>query len=345
MTRTAYNGTSRGRAIFLACASLFAACFACTIARADNRPGDAIGVIEGEAISVDGPMTVEVVRGQVKTVLRSGSDVHVKAGQARIDLAEGGQIMICGPAHFSVLKAGGAITLALDSGTIHAVVGAEVSLNIYTPQIQAHPISIGDGAEDVLVGLDSAGAMCIRANKGAVRVEQQLTGQSVLVPQSGDVSLTNGQIESLRAATGHCVCTMQAVIKPMIPQVEVSQLATMDEIKKKAAEPKAPATQENVPQVAQPEEPVYQVFMPPLRYDAKSKVQADFDPNLIILVRRVRVRPTLIFQGRVDGDPVVARAASPAPPPSSLLKPQKPADDSTWTRVKTYFRKLWSPST
>jgi hypothetical protein len=319
--------------------------FACPRARADNRPGDAIGVIEGEAISVDGPMTVEVVRGQVKTVLRSGSDVHVKTGQARIDLIEGGQIMICGPAHFSVLKAGGAITLALDTGTIHAVVGAEVFLNIYTPQIQAHPISIGNGAEDLLVGLDGAGAMCVRANKGAVRVEQQLTGQSVVVPQSGDVSLTNGQIESLRAATGNCVCAMQSVIKPMIPQVEVSQLATTEEIKKKAVEPKTPPTQENAPQVAQPDEPVYQVFMPPLRYDAKSKIQAEFDPNLIILVRRVRVRPTLIFQGRVDGDPVMARAAGPAPPPNSLPKAQKPAEASTWTRVKTYFRKLWSPST
>ncbi len=345
MTSTAHNGISSGRAIPLACAFLFAACFACPMARADNRPGDAIGVIEGEAISVDGPMTVEVVRGQVKTVLRSGSDVHVKAGQARIDLVDGGQIMICGPAHFSVLKAGGAITLALDTGTIHAVVSSEVSLNIYTPQIQAHPISIGNGSEDLLVGLDSAGAMCIRANKGAVRVEQQLTGQSVLVPQSGDVSLTNGQIESLRAASGHCVCNMQAVIKPMIPQVEVSQLATEDEIKKKAVEPKAAGTQENIPQIAQPEEPVYQVFMPPLRYDGKSKVQAEFDPNLIILVRRVRVRPTLIFQGRVDGNPIVARAAGPAPPLNSLPNPQKPAEASTWTRVKTYFRKLWSPST
>lgn len=345
MTGMANNRTSRGRAIFLAFVGAFAASFAAANARADNPPGDAIGVIEGEAISVDGPMTVEVVRGQVKTVLRSGSDIHVKSGQARIDLVEGGQIMICGPAHFSMLKAGGAITLALDTGTIHAVVGAEVSLNIYTPQIQAHPISIGNGAEDVLVGLDSAGAMCIRANKGAVRVEQQLSGQSVLVPQSGDVSLTNGQIESLRAATGHCVCAMQSVLKPMMPAVEISQLASSEEVKKKAAEPASPTAQERAPQSAQPDEPIYQVFMPPLRYDAKSKVQAEFDPNLIILVRRVRVRPTLIFQGRVEGDPLVAEAASPASAPTSLSKLQKPPEVSTWTRVKTYFRKLWSPST
>jgi len=345
LTSRANKRTSRGIASFLLGAVLFAAPFATPAISTDNPPGDAIGVIEGEAISVDGPMTVEVVRGQVKTVLRSGSDVHVKSGQARIDLVDGGQVMICGPAHFSMLKAGGAITVALDTGTIHAVVGSEVSLNIYTPQIQAHPISIGNGAEDLLVGLDSAGAMCIRANKGAVRVEHQLTGQSVIVPQSGDVSLTNGQIESLRASTGHCVCAMQSVIKPMTPAVEISQLATTEEVKKKVAELKAPVQAENKDQEAQSDEPVYQVFMPPLRYDAKTKVQAEFDPNLIILVRRVRVRPTLIFQGRVEGDPIVARAASPAPPASTLAKPQKPPEVSTWSRVKTYFRKLWSPST
>ncbi|HXA81487.1 MAG TPA: hypothetical protein VNY56_00185 [Methylomirabilota bacterium] len=344
MTSAASNRISRGIASFLGCAAVFAACFAGLVAHADNPPADAIGVIEGEAITVDGPMSVEVVRGQVKTILRSGSDVHVKAGQARIDLVEGGQIMICGPAHFSMLKAGGAITLALDSGTIHAAIGSEVSLNIYTPQIQAHPISIGNGAEDILVGLDSAGAMCIRANKGAVRIEQQLTGQSVLVPQSGDVTLANGQVESLRPAQGHCACAMQSVMKPMTTGTEISQLATKEDLKKKGAEIKSPAPQEDPAQSEQSDGPVYQVFMPPLHYDAKSKAQSDFDPNLIILVRRVRVRPTLIFQGRVDGDPVVAQGSGPASvktPPT----PQKPTEDSTWSRVKTYFRKLWSPST
>jgi len=74
-------------------------------------------------------------------------------------------------------------------------------------------------------------------------------------------------------------------------------------------------------------------------------VQDDFDPNLIILVRRVRVRPTLIFQGRVEGDAVVAQAASPANSAKSPAAPQAAPETSTWTRVKTYFRKLWSPST
>ena len=309
----------------------------------ENPSTDTVGVIEGEAISVDGPMNVEVVNGQVKTVLRIGSKVNVKSGEARIELVEGGQIVICGPAHFSVLKAAGALTLALDSGTIHAQIGSEVSLNFYTAQIQARPISIGNGAEDVLVGLDTAGAMCIRANQGAVRVEQQLTGQSVIVPQGGDVSLTNGQMESLRSSGGRCACNLQTAIKPMTTKTEVSQLATKDESKKKAPEAKQP-TQQAAQQNEQPEEPIYQVFMPPLHYDAKAKAQADFDPNLIILVRRVRVRPTLIFQGRVEGDPVVAQAVAPSTAPKKEATPPKPAEETTWSRVRSYFRKLWSPS-
>jgi hypothetical protein len=346
VTHTAKQRRLRGIARILVWAVVFAASFSRAAAQTENPPSDAIGTIEGEAISVEGPMSVDVVRGQVKTMLRSGSDVHVKSGQARIELVEGGQIVICGPAHFSVLKAGGAITLALDSGTIHAQVAGDISLNIYTAQIQVRPISIGNGVEDFLVGLDAAGAMCIRANKGAMRVEQQLTGQNVLVPQSGDISLTNGQLESLRTSTGRCACDLQVVMKPMTAGVEVSQLATKEDIKKKATEAKPPAVQVSTEQSAASEEPVYQVFMPPLQYDAKAKVQADYDPNLIILVRRVRVRPTLIFQGRVEGEAVVAKAVMPpAPAAKGQVPQQKPADESTWTRVKTYFRKLWSPTT
>ena len=208
----------------------------------DNPPlGDAVGAIDGESISVEGPMSVEVVQGKVKTVLRSGSDVRVKAGQARIDLVEGGFITICGPAHFSVLKSGGSLTVALDTGTIHAHLESDLALIIYTAQIQARPISIGNGPEDTLVGLDASGAMCVRANKGAVRIEQQLTGQSVVIPQSGDISLANGQLESLHTSADHCICDIMQPLPPAI-STEVSRLATPDELKKKPAEKKPPST-------------------------------------------------------------------------------------------------------
>ena len=316
------------------------------VMRADNPPsGDSVGTIEGDSISVEGPMSIESVRGQVKTMLRSGSDVHVKSGQARIDLLEGGSISICGPAHFSVLKSSGSLTVALDSGTIHAHIEGSLSLTVYTAQIQARSLAIGGGALDILAGLDLSGAMCIRASKGAVRVEQQLTGQSVLIPQSGDVTIANGQLESLHDSPGRCVCEMMPTTIPSAVSTQVSGLASTEELKKASPPKPAPAVAADPPQKSN--EPVYQVFMPPLHYDASAKTQPEYDPKLIVLVRRARVRPTLIFQGKVEGDPLVAQVALPQPPFPNSAKAdaaKKPEDDSTWNRVRSFFHKLWSPS-
>lgn len=309
----------------------------------DEPASDAVGAIDGEAIAVTGPMNVDVVHGQVKTILRSGSDVRVKAGQARIELVDGGSLTICGPAHFSVLKAGKALTVALDTGTIRAQMDTGLVITFYTPQIQARPVAIGNGPQDALVGLETSGSMCIRANKGAVRVEQQLTGQSLLVPQSGDISLANGQLESLQSSTGHCTCDWLGTSRPSTVATDISNLATAEDIKKRAQEGKPSAPPAAPPQEKQ--EPIYQVFMPPLRYDAKSKVQSEYDPKLIVLVRRVRVRPTLVLQGRVEGDAAVTKPATPA----AVEMPKtpataKPVNQSTWERVRSFFHRLWSPS-
>jgi len=311
--------------------------------RPDNPPSpDTVGVIVGDSISVQGPMNVEFTNGQPRTVLRSGSDVHVKSGEAHIDLVEGGNITICGPAHFSLLKSGGALTIALDSGTIHAHVEGPPPLTIYTAQIQAHPVAIGGGAQDTLVGLDATGTMCVRANRGAVRVEQQLTGQSLLIPQAGDVSITNGQLETLQTTAGHCVCELQLSAKPPEVVTETSRLASTEELKKKANAPK-PAAPADPPAPAT-SEPVYTVFMPPLQYNAKDKVQQEYDPQLIVLVRRAHVRPTLIFQGKVEGEAMVAQTTPPLAPPKVEPSAKKQDDDTTWNRVRTFFHKLWSPS-
>jgi hypothetical protein len=302
-------------------------------------------------------MNVEVVHGQTKTVLRSGSDVRVKSGQARIDLVEGGNIVICGPAHFSVLKSAGALTVALDSGIIHAHIAREPALTVYTAQIQAKPVAIGDGPLDVLAGFDAAGALCIRAGSGAVRIEQQLTGQSVIVPQGGDVLLANGQLDTLRSTPGQCSCELQvasAPLPPPPPSPELSVLASADDTRKKQTERDQPAPQPAPQKPLATQEPIYQVFMPPLAYDATAKVQSDFDPKFIVLVRRVRVRPTLIFQGRVEGDPIVM-ASDTAPhnpaaadPHSHQQTTPKPAttnqNDSMLDRMRSFFHRLWTHS-
>jgi hypothetical protein len=300
-------------------------------------------------------MNIEVAQGRTKTILRSGSDIHVNAGQARIDLVEGGQIAVCGPAHFSVLKSVNLLTLALDTGIIHAhIEGQQPALTIYTAQIQAKPFAISDAPQDTLVGFDQTGAMCIRADSGAVRVEQQLTAQSIVIPQNGEVLITNGQLENLSSGVTHCSCELQLAKTATAPprQTEVSRLPTAEEMQKgNKAATKATAA---APTPTTAEGPVYQVFMPPLSYDATAKVQPDnFDPQLIALVRRVRVRPTLIFQGSVKEAPSVAQNTPPAASATAKTseasasqnqqaQKNKQPNNSVLVRIRSFFRSLFS---
>ena len=317
------------------CAILCTGLLVASAGAPDQPAGDTVGLIEGQDIHVTGPMSVEVVGGQTKTMLRSGSDVQVKSGQARISLVEGGQISICGPAHFSVLKSAGALTVALESGTIHARVDREPALTVYTAEIQAQTLAIGDDPRDVLVGFASPGMMCIHTYRGALRVEQQLSGRSVIVPQGVDVMLANGQIDELRNGAGQCKCELQIAKIPAAPAGGSEAAANSNE----------PAADEK-PEPK--EEPIYTVIMPPLEFEAKAKVQPEPDMRLMTIVRHVRVRPALVFQGRVEGEAVATAAATTAPPAaappvaSAPAKPTTPAQGSVVDRMRSFFRKLWS---
>lgn len=331
-------------------------------AQSQAGPGyDTVGPIEGDAISVQGPLNIEVVRGQTKTILRSGSDVRVNSGQAHIALVEGGEIAVCGPAHFSVLKSVNLLTIALDGGVMHAHIERTPLLTVYTAQLQLKPIPIGDGVQDLLIGFDATGAMCVHPSSGALRIEQQLTAQNIVIPQGADIVVANAQLDALNAGNGRCACDLQQTkaVAPG-PELEISRPSTPEEIKKdaeaKAKSPKPPKP----PAAPATEGPVYQVFMPPLSYDANAKVQRDdFDPKLIVFVRRVRVRSSLIFQGRVEGGSAGPKTApsTPVAPPKSAApansapsaggsaaqppkKPQSP--DTLMNRARTLWRKVFS---
>src|SRR5215813_280909 len=212
-------------------------------AAAQEPQGEVIGTIEGQAIALKGPMSVQVVGNEVKTLLRSGVDVRVKSGHARIDLSGGGSIAICGPAHISLLKAANGLTVALDSGTIHAHIEGDLALNVFTTQILAKPIAIGDGPQDLLVGFDTPGLMCVRAGRGAVRLQEQFGNQSVVVPQGADVTLANGQLDGLRSNSALCACDPYVVETasnskgsgPETSAPQISTPATAEEIRKSAA--------------------------------------------------------------------------------------------------------------
>lgn len=355
--------TRRAQVFVCACAAASVATFLVAAPQPD-QPGEAVGVIEGADIAVTGPMSVQTVGGQVKTVLNSGSDVRVKSGQARVSLVESGQISICGPAHFSVLKSGGTLTLALESGIVHMRLDRAPAVTVYTAQIQAQPVGIGDDPRDFLVGFENAGAMCIRTYRGAVRLEQQLSGQSVMVPQGGDILLANGQIESLTDGSGHCNCELEVAKAP--PQVAgpasvaaAAPAPTMsnggsgeagESISMPMTAPPPPPQPSQVEKPAAKDAPTFQVSLPPLRYDAAAAVQPEPDARLMLIVRKVRVRPTLIFQGKVEGESITtAAAATPAPRPAAVTttpaKPPSsaaPAQPSLMDRVWSFFRSLWA---
>jgi hypothetical protein len=328
-------------------------------AASDQPPDDHVGVIDGDNIAINGPMSVESVAGQIKTVLRSGSDVRVKTGPAKISLLEGGQISICGPAHLSLLKSGGTLTIALDSGVIHVLVDREPALNIYTPQIQGNAVAVGDNPRDLLVGFESPTEMCIRTYRGALHIQQQFGDESVMIPQGGDVLLTNGQLQTLRNGEGHCHCELQIAKTAPAPSIApapagssaTSGAATSDDAAQvlSPSSNEAPAPSSETP--APKDDRVYQVDMPPLVYDASQKIQTEPDPRIMAIVRRVRVRPTLIFQGRVEAapekppataNPTAHTAAATTPNPPAKKTPAQPP--SLTERARAFFHSLWSHS-
>lgn len=364
------NITACGRRVDLAVALCFLFATAGVVASlpaSDQFGDDFVGSIEGDDISLTGPMRIEVVGTVTKTILRSGSDVRVNSGEASIHLVEGGQVRICGPAHFSVLKSGGAVTFALESGVMHALLESGPVLTVYTPQIQAQPVAIGDEPRELLVGFESPALMCIRTQRGALRLEEQLSGGSVIVPQGGDVLLTNGRIDSLTNGDGHCQCELEITkAAPLPPPLALPPAPSSAAASEQTAQSRfVPGV--NLPPVsasaAAPEKPaakdgtIYEVTMPPLEYDAKARVQPEPDPRLMVIVKRVQVRSELVFKGRVEAAPVTAVAAAPtrqpaplspktaaAPPSPPTAKPAAANGHSVVDRVRSYWRHLWSKS-
>src|ERR1700683_1812228 len=103
----------------------FVLIFLCTPAlSAQQTPANVIGRVEGNDVSVEGGSGAANIGnsglpnggadGQLSSFsVTNGSVVTVHVGQARMALAAGGQIDICGPAKFTVLESGGGISLSV----------------------------------------------------------------------------------------------------------------------------------------------------------------------------------------------------------------------------------------
>ena len=306
-----------------------------------------IGRIEGDDLEVVTTTPTGTETDAAPTVVANGSDITLRSGHALLLLNAGGEISVCGPAHFKLIKSSGAVTLALDYGRVHPSLESADAFTIYTPTIVATPIAIAGGRRDVTVGLEQKGEMCVLTTRGAIRVEPQFfSDQSMIIPQGGIATLSGGQIESLQADASTCSCDfprahMEAprsappVPSHAQPAPDISALAPPLPLQAQSA-------QNSQPPSAPAGEPVYTVLMPPLSFNASSpEPPPEPAPETILLVREVRLRPSVEFRGHVNPAPsqaVAAHVSPPTPTPSS----NRPAESQPgiFDRVRNFFRRL-----
>jgi hypothetical protein len=298
-----------------------------------------IAHIEGDDLEVVTTTPAGVETNAAPTVVASGSDVTLHSGRALLSLDAGGEISVCGPAHFKLLKSAGAVTLALDYGRVHPSLDSGETFTIYTPAIIATPISISGGASDTTLGLGQNGEMCVLTAHGAMQVEPQFSDQSLIIPQGGTATLMGGQIESLHGDVAACSCDFPRT------SLEHPQPSTLPEIStlRRPLPPEQTKTKDSSPPAVPAEEPVYTVLMPALSFDANSPAPPpDPSPETILLVREVRVSPSAVFHGHVNAAPEPVAAVTRVPPAPQKPAKAKPAQSrpGIFSRVGNFFRKL-----
>ncbi|HKM91966.1 MAG TPA: hypothetical protein VJX29_15260, partial [Candidatus Acidoferrales bacterium] len=315
--------------------------------------GVPVGRIEGDDISVRGEVQVAQENGRTYTSLESGSQVTVRSGRARIELAGGGEIGICGPARFSLLRAGTSLTLALDYGRVRARMSNPADLRIYTPQISASPIAGADRTDDINVGLEENGKMCVRAASGALRLVPQFGGESMVVPQGMEATLEDGRLAGLAETTKACGCdALETKHEPATPPaVAVSRITLSPDTPQGAAHPEQDSAKK-APQAPPPsapgEQPIWKVYMSPLTFNAaapgptatpaKGATMPPPSPETALLFREVYVEPTIVWRGEVEAPAAASAKSAPAAANSAAPPAKKP---SFGARVAGFFRRLF----
>ncbi len=257
---------------------------------------EAIGRLSGDDVSVTGAIGYDTENGRTTALLASGSDLTLRSGQARIDLPDGGDIILCGPAHLSVVKSGPAITIALEYGQVHLQVGSTVQITVYTALLVVTPEAIGDRERDLTVGLDRNGQLCVTSLFGAVRIEEQFSAERVVVPQGGDIEIDGGELNALRSGSRKCSCELLVSQNNVSKQIEANTPAPPSRSPIPARRPESTITTTS------------RIDMPPLTFEARSAAPAPaLSSEAIKLISESVANPQTSFRGAV-------RPALPPPP-------------------------------
>jgi hypothetical protein len=351
---------------------LFAFVLLCAAAtRAQDSPS-AVGTVEGNDVSVSsgGPGANAGQNNAAGVPVASGSIVTVHSGQARLMLTSGGEVDICGPAKLTLLRSGDAITLGLDFGRVRVQLPASTSLRIFTPTTIATPLDINGMPRDITVGLELDDSLCVRASGGALLLENQFSGEKLVVPQAGEFFLAQGKLVPVRRADATCECVMtdaragalspplpslgltapaqtssipdspsasspEADDAPAKPNVEFSTLAHPNE-----AHPVSPRPNLDAPTPLPDSMPTYKIVMPPLTFSASSPAPPPAPAlDMVLLIRSVEVDPEWEFKGHVNAPSLDEGANAHHTPKSHHGRQPKPAGEREgfWARVKRFL--------
>jgi len=349
-------------------AFVLAALLCAAPARAQDAPPGTIGRVEGTDISVESGTAAGLGASTAAPGIYvvNGSVVTVHSGQARMTLASGGHLDICGPAKFTVLESGGAITVALGFGSVHAQLPASAALRFFTPTIIATPLGIGDAARNITVSLGLDTSLCVLASSGAIQLEQQFTGEKLIVPQAGEFSLASGKLAPVPGAAESCQCEVAepapepeeepsakpvekaAAAQPNSPSatnlqpvpaetpVQPSVFAHADE-----SHPIARLRQEMPPAVPPTSEQAENMVLPVLVFSASSPAPPDMGPDVVLLARRARVEPEWDFDGHV-AVPVFAAAVQQALGEGGAATPQSHPQQKKKGGFWSGFKRIFS---
>jgi hypothetical protein len=305
------------------------------VTHAQNAPPGAVGRVQGQDVSVESGTAANngTSRSAPGIYVVNGSVVTVHSAKARMTLFAGGKVDICGPAKFTVLLSGDAITLALNFGRVRVSLPAKTTLRIFTPTIIGTPIDISGGSRDVTVGLNLDDSLCVFATSGAIQLENQFSDEKLIVPQAGEFFLNAGRLLPVVGTPGSCQCFADEALPAPLPPGPIPETATATpplpiappHVTSPAAEPPAepkPAAEPHieysllahanedhptersvddaVPSPPPVSMPLYAVVLPPLVFSASEPTPPDPEPDMVLLIREAQVSPQWEFSGHVD---------------------------------------------
>jgi hypothetical protein len=326
-----------------------------------------VGTVDGRDVSVASAdsQSAALVRADTgaSTEIASGNVVTVTTGQARVMLASGGELDVCGPAKLSLVEAGDNITVGLDFGTLRVQLPLSTSLRVLTPTAVATPLDINAAPRDVTLSLGSDDSLRVNAASGALLVENQFSSEKLVIPEGGQFSFAQGKLVPL-PQDSKCECIMNdsrslpqvagaPAIGPIAPAKTSSAVSILADSNNDDAEPSIDYSvlahpnethplnppPKHAPVSPPPDSATYKIVAPPLTFSASSPTPPPGPASgMVLLIRTVEVEPDFEFTGHINPPPIGAPSPAHEPTSRQRREPKSSAEkQGFWAKLKHFL--------